>query len=123
MHIIMNFVVLGLPALALSAAAVAAPEVVKPLEVVPGPIKMKSNEIRSHNAGLKPTDPTYIVCLKTESTGSIVLRTTCRMRGEWARLARPSSNDAVGAFNDARTRQFGASDHPSATGPIGGKDF
>ncbi len=105
----MRLSLLVLPMLAVPAVVLAAPETVE------GPVKMRPGEIRAYNALLKPTDPAYIVCLKSAPTGSIILRTTCRTRGEWERLAQIGNDDALAWVNDARTRQFSISEEPAGS--------
>jgi hypothetical protein len=108
----LSLFVLGL---AIPTMALATPETVE------GPVKMKPSEIRAYNALLKPTDPAYIVCLKSAPTGSIILRTTCRTRNEWERLAQIGNDDALAWVNDARTRQFSISEEPAGSiVPLGG---
>lgn len=103
--------------MAISAPALAAPETVQ------GPVKMRPSDIRAYNAALKPTDPAYIVCLKSAPTGSVILRTTCRTRGEWERLAQIGNDDALAWVNDARTRQFSISEEPvGSVGPAIGSN-
>lgn len=96
------------------AAAFASPALAAP-ETVQGPVKMRPSEIRAYNALLKPTDPAYIVCLKSAPTGSVILRTTCRTRSEWERLAQIGNDDAMAWVNDARLRQFSISEEPAGS--------
>lgn len=105
----MSLLSLGLAIAAAPTAASAAPETVE------GPVKMKPSEIRAYNALLKPTDPAYILCVKAAPTGSVILRTTCRTRGEWERLAQIGNADALAWVNDARTRQFSISEEPAGS--------
>lgn len=110
----LSLLILGL---AVPTMALAAPETVQ------GPVKMKPSEIRAYNSLLKPTDPAYIVCLKAAPTGSVILRTTCRTRGEWERLAQIGNDDALAWVNDARTRQFSISEEPAGSvGPAIGSN-
>lgn len=110
----LSLLVLGL---AVPTMALATPETVE------GPVKMKPSEIRTYNALLKPTDAAYIVCLKSAPTGSVILRTTCRTRGEWERLARIGNDDALAWVNDARLRQFSISEEPAGSvGPMVGQN-
>lgn len=113
----MSLLTLGLAISAIPAAGLAAPETVE------GPVKMRPSEIRAYNALLKPTDPAYIQCVKAAPTGSVILRTTCRTRGEWERLAQIGNADALAWVNDARTRQFSISEEPAGTvGPAIGSN-
>ena len=71
-----------------------------PLE---GPLVMSSSEVRAHNVNLKPDDPEYIRCVKTETTGSLVKkRAACRTNASWRRvdeLGNRGARDFVDAFS------------------------
>lgn len=100
--------------LATLALAAAAPEAADAATVA-GPVKMTRSEIRSYNANLSSTDPAYIVCAKSAKTGSLVVRATCRTRGEWDRLAEIGNRDAVELADYAKTHQYSLSEEPKGS--------
>ena len=47
--------------------------------------KMGPTRIREHNTGLDPSHPSFIRCVKSEETGSLVRkRSMCRTNQDWA---------------------------------------
>ncbi|WP_423141415.1 hypothetical protein ACOYW6_11300 [Parablastomonas sp. CN1-191] len=88
--------------------------------LIAGPIKMTKTEIRAYNAALASDDPAYIVCNKSAATGSMVVRTTCRTRGEWDRLAQIGNRDAVELADYAKTHQYSLSEEPKGSVMPGG---
>lgn len=64
-------------------------------QVVQGPVRMTTSEIRDYNARLTPNHPNYIKCVRSEGTGLVPRRTKeCRTNQEWARIEADGNRNA-----------------------------
>lgn len=63
------------------------------------PRKMNQAQVRAHNATLSRSDPSYIRCVKSEDTGSLVRkRFSCRTNAMWAADDQTGNQNARDTF-------------------------
>lgn len=59
------------------------------------PSAMTPTEIKAHNEGLAPTDPTYIKCRKTLEIGSLVKKNrVCHTNEQWKEVSAKGNQSA-----------------------------